>query len=271
MFNLLILLITFSVYPRSASKNAFDKSYPRDNVFCGPRDKKIEILIRGESKFTEPKEKGYGELIFYRLPEKKASLIPLSDFKSDTFRFFLGTSPLCSKSHGYVLDPKTLCVLFLKENRPFKDKLVLQMFDAETLQPKEHIDTNLNVDKARISPHGFSVRAFNEVHQQDAGKVTIQDESFIYHEKEFPKWMDYSLKTSFETNPEMTFKKFPWRKSFKDMSEFYSLSGWDPQKKIFSREVIYLAVNHKSKKRCILFSENRLKIAGHENWKCHTI
>jgi hypothetical protein len=267
----MILLITFSVFPRTASKNAFDKSYARDNVFCGPKKDKIEILIRGESKFTEPKEKGYGELIFYRLPDKKAALIPLSDFKSDTFRFFLGTSPLCSKSHGYALDSKTLCVLFLKENRPFKDKLVLQFFDAETLMPKEHIETNLNVDKAKKSVNGFSVRAFNEIHQQEAGKVTIDNELYIYHEKEFPKWMDYTLKSGFETNPEMTFKKFPWKKSVKDVSEFFSLTGWDSQKKVFSREVIYIAVNHKTKKRCILFSEDKLKITGNENWRCHTI
>lgn len=271
MVQLIILFLTFSAFPRSASKNAFDKSYPRDNVFCGPSSNKLELLIRGESKFTEPKEKGYGELIFYRLPDKKPTLFPLSDFKSDTFRFFLGTSPVCSKSHGYIVDPKTFAVLFLKENRPFKDKLVLQFFDSETLLPKEHFDTNLNVDKAKILKEGFSVRTFNEVHHQEAGKVMIQETSFIFHEKEFPKWMDYNIKTGFKINPEMTFKKFPWKKSFKDINEFYSMSGWHSDKRVFGNEFIYVAINHDIKKRCILFSDHKLKISGQESWKCHTI
>jgi hypothetical protein len=271
MFNLMILFLAFSAFPKSASKNAFEKSYPRDNVFCGPKDNKIELLIRGGSKFTEPKEKGYGELIFYRLSNKKPVLMTLSDFKSDTFRLFLGTSPLCSKSHGYKLDEETLVVLFLKENRPFKDKLVLQFFDSKTLLPTKNVDTNLNVDKARISTTGFSVRTFNEIHHQDAGKVSINEEVFVYHEKEFPKWMDYNLNSGFKTNPEMTFQKFPWKKSMQDIKEFLSLSGWDLEKGQFTREIIYLAVNHQAKKRCILFTDKKIKIDGSESWKCHTI
>ncbi len=54
----MLLLLNLTSFASTDTKDAFDKSFPRDNTFCSYNDKRVEILIRGENKFTEPKEKG---------------------------------------------------------------------------------------------------------------------------------------------------------------------------------------------------------------------
>ena len=263
----ILLFTAFSLLAATNSKNAFERSYPRDNTFCSHKEQRVELLIRTSSKCLEQKEKGYGELIFYKLNNKLPRLLPLSDFKSDTFRLFLGTSPICSKSHGHRIDDHSAAILFLKENRPFKDMLFIQKFDLATMTPKESVATNFPVDRVEKSKDGFSFRTFTENYNLELGKVTIDGETFIYHEKEFPLWMNYSIR-GFETMSELTFEKFPWKEYFKDIKDFYLGTGWDASNKTFSKQIIYEAVNHPLKKRCILLVENELKLEGKEDWKC---
>lgn len=267
----LLLFATLSAYAASDSTNAFEKSFPRDNTFCSYKGApRVEVLIRGESKFTEPKERGYGELIFYRQFSKRPSLMKISKTRSDTFRLFNGVSPLCSKSHGYELDDGTMAVLLLKENRPFKDKLVMQLFESKTLKPIEFIETNYLTDRAKKTKTGFAFNTFRENHNPEMGKVSIHGSEFIFQEKDFPQWMEYSNKT-FVLLPDLTFERLPWKKLFKDLEDFLAVTGWNPVDKAFSKNIVYFAINHKMKKRCLLFIENKQKLAGNELWHCQTI
>ena len=52
----ILFFLTLSAFAASDSKDAFDKSFPRDNTFCSYKGSRVELLIRGENKFTEPKK-----------------------------------------------------------------------------------------------------------------------------------------------------------------------------------------------------------------------
>lgn len=269
---MIFISLFLSAWAISATQeqNVFEKSFPRDNTFCSHKDSRIEIQIRGSAKFIEPKEKGYGELIFYKRGNSEPKLLPLANFHSDTFRLFLGTSPFCSKSHGYVLNQDTAAVLFMKENRPSKDMLVLQLFDLKTLRPKEFIETNFIVDKAQKTAQGFAFRTYNDNHDLAVGKVEINGAEYIYNEKSFPRWVGYSEK-GFEGLGEMSFEKFPWKEHFKDQKDFFETTGWDEKTKLFSGQYLYIAVNHKIKKRCLFVTRSKVKLNGNEAWRCQTI
>jgi hypothetical protein len=269
----MIAFLFFLILPVLAgteSQIAFEKSYPRDNTFCYFNKKRVEILIRGSSKFVESKDKRYGELIFYRPENKLPFLLSNIGIHSDTFRFFLGKSPYCSKSHGYMIDSSTLAVLLLKENKPFKDKLAIQLFDINTIAPKEFIETDFTVDQASKSETGFAIRTFTENYDRHAGKVMIETKNYIYQEKEFPYWKEFNEKT-FINSIEMTYKKFPFKKFFKDLDDFKVVTGWSETEKKFNRDIFYLAVNYQLRKRCFLFLEKRQKVSGNESWRCQTI
>lgn len=266
----ILFFLTLSAFAASDSKDAFDKSFPRDNTFCSYRGSRVELLIRGESKFTEPKERGYGELIFYRHPPKRPNIMKFSLIKADTFKLFNGVSPLCSKSHGYQIDAETMAVLLLKENRPFKDKLVMQLFDLKTLKPKDFIETNYLTDRAKKTKTGFAFNTYRENHNPEMGKVLIEGSEFIFQEKDFPQWMEYSNK-SFGLMADLTYERLPWKKLFKDQEDFLTVTGWNPVEKKFSKNIVYFAINHKMKKRCLLFIESKQKLAGSESWRCQTI
>jgi len=266
----ILFFLTLSAFAASDSKDAFDKSFPRDNTFCSYKGNRIELLIRGESKFIEPKERRYGELIFYRHPSKRPSLMKFSQVKDDTFKLFSGESPLCSKSHGYKINDETMAILLLKENRPFKNKLVMQLFDLKTLKPTKLIETNYPTDRAEITQNGFAFNTFPENHNPEMGKVLIDGSEFIFQEEDFPQWVEYTDNT-FNLIPDLTFIRLPWKKHFKDLDDFMNVTGWNPNEKKFSKNIVYFAVNHKIKKRCLLFIENKQKLVGTESWRCHTI
>lgn len=265
---ILLLLISVSALAATKAQFAFDKSYPRDNTFCYVKERRIELQIRGSNKYTEPKERGYGEYIFLRnLPSKTEKLLKLNESRGDTIKLFLGTSPQCSKSHGYLIDSETLAILLQKENRPFKDKLIIQLFDTATMSPREALETSYPTDRAAKTENGFAFRVIAEKVNLEIGKVKIEDEEFIFQEKVFPVWMNYS-KSGFEVLNEMTFDKFPWKEFFKDQEDFNSISGWNNSDKRFSKKIVYVAVNHKLKKKCILLIEAKQKLAGSESWRC---
>lgn len=266
----LFFFITTSVFAASESLDAFEKTYPRDNTFCSHKNQRIEILIRGLNKYTEVKDRGYGEFIFIRRAGKKPKLLDLNSMRGDSFRFFLGTSPSCSKSHGYVLDQETIAVLLLKENKPFNDKLVIQHFDSRTMTPKQIIETNYPVERAFKIKDGFVFKTLPENFNPEIGKIKIEGEDYIYQEKSFPIWINYTL-AGFETSLEKSYEKSPWIKVFKDLSDFSSLSGWNSTEKKFTKITVYEAVNHKSKKKCLLLLEAKQKLLGNELWRCQTI
>ena len=262
------LLLSFGALASTTSKDAFDKSYPRDNTFCSLDGKRIEFLIRGGNKFTEPKEKGYGEIIFFRRPSKKPRLLR-SHSSGDTYRLFPGKNSLCSKSYAYKIDNSTFAVLFLKENHPFKDKLIIQLVDAKTLLPKDFIETDYPTDMAKVHRDGFSFRHVAETNSQDFGRVSIEGESFIFHEKVFPLWFLYT-KQGFSLTEKLTYEEFPWKNHFKDQKDFLENAKWNASAKDFANKTIYLAVNHKLKKECVFLAPAKQKLAGNEAWRCYT-
>lgn len=266
----MILFFVHLAFGASDSTNAFEKTYARDNTFCNYKNMRVEFLIRGSNKFTEPKEAGYGEFIFFRKPGKKPKLLELNEFRSDTVKFFLGSSPHCSKTHGYHIESDTIAVLFLKENRPFKDKLIIQLFDFKTLLPKQHIETNYPTDRAQKIDNGFTFRTLGENTNLDIGKIQFENETYIFQEKDFPIWVNYTIK-GFEVSPDQTFLKFPWKKAFKDKEDFFTASGWKAAEQKFSNKFIFVAVNHKLKRTCLLFLETKAKITGAESWRCQAM
>lgn len=270
IMNLFIILLTLPLYAKINSKLLLEKSFPRDNTYCSVNGKKIELLIRGEAKFTELKDNGYGELIFYKSHKKKPKLLINDHFRSETYKLFHGNNVICSKSHAFYLDENTLTLLLLKEDRPFKDKLALQLFDKETLTPKAFIQTEFTADKAKKIENGFAFRTYKEAYKRDAGKIEIKEETYIYHQKEFPTWMNYTskgVKISFD----LTYESFPWKNYFKDPEDFKVSTGWNPIENKFTHEVIYFAINHSSQKSCLLILEKIQKLEGKEAWRCQTI
>lgn len=266
----LILLFTTSVFAASLSTDAFEKTYPRDNTFCSYKNQRIELLIRGLNKYTESKDRGYGEFIFLRRANKKPKLLELNSTRGDSFKFFIGTSPNCSKSHGYLMDPSTIAILLLKENKPFRDKLVIQLFDSATMEPKTIVETNYPVERAFKIKDGFVFKSLPENFNPDIGKVKIEGEDYIYQQKDFPIWVNYTL-AGFENSLEKTFTKSPWVKAFKDLEDFIATTGWNETDKKFTKTIVYEAVNHKIKKKCLLIIEAKQKISGSEVWRCQTI
>ncbi len=264
-----VLSILLSLaYGASESKNAFDKSYPRDNTFCTIKGKVLELMIRGGTERIEPAERGYGELLFYRAPKKLPHLLPLRDFTSETYRLFLGVSPGCSKSHGYLLG-STFGILLRKENRPFPDKLAIQLFDVQTLAPLELVDTNYLADRALPYPEGFAFRHVSDV-GASVGKVTIGGESYIHQQKGFPRWYAYTA-SGVKPLPDLTFEKFPLQKHFKSKDEFLELAGWNASALRFEKEVFHQAVSHKLRRQCFLLTDKIRPLTSTDAWKCHAL
>lgn len=266
----LFYFLSFSALAASDSTNVYEKAYPRDNTYCTVNSKRVEFIIRGSNKYTEPKERGYGEFLFYKNTLKKPKLLELNQTGSDTFGFFKGNKTICSKSHGYKLDDSTFALLLKKENRPFNDILTIQLFDTNSFSPKESISTQYPVEKIEKSTNGFVFKTVPENYSPEFGKVMIEGNEYIYQEKNFPIWIGYSL-AGFEVLSELSFKRFPWKKLFKDQEDFLTTTGWNSVEKKFTKTISYLAVNHKLKKRCLLIIEKKQKLAGNETWRCQTI
>lgn len=268
---LIYFIFSLSAWASSTEvKDLFEKTFPRDNTFCQNSKQRIEIIIRGETKYNDPIEKGFGEFFFVKDLSEKLFLLELNKGRSDSYKLFLGKGSECSKSFGYKIGDDTLAVLLLKENKPFKEKLVIQFFDYKSLIPKEFLETNYLTDKVKKTSNGFAFNTFSERYESEIGKVTINDVPYTYQDRDFPQWMGYSPK-GFETLPDMTFAKLPWKKSFSDEADFLSFSAWDSKEKNFKNKFLYIAVNHSLKKGCILFLSERKKPTGSDPWRCQTL
>lgn len=264
--------ILFIIFLTSAFADTFElrglreKTYTRDNSYCKMGSKRIEIQIRSESKMTERGDKKYGDYIFY-YPKVLGKLAPLGHDKLNSYRFFTGKHSLCSKSLGFALDKNKIAVLFLKENRPFMDKLSFQIFDGQNIEPLEVVETEYSTDKAEKTSTGFMFRTHPERLGLDMGKTKIEGLDYVFQDRDFPIWVEYSLK-GFEINPEASFKKFGLKKYFKDQKDFLETTAWDGTEKKFKNSVLYVAFNHKKKKRCLFFSPTKVSIKGSEAWRC---
>lgn len=250
------------------SKNSFDNSYPRDNTFCNYKGQRIEFQIRGIDKLTTKPDKNYGEFVFFKTKENPSKLIPLLDFNSDTFRLFPDKNNICSKSHAFPINESTFSILFLKENRPFKDKLMILFFNVTTMNASKVIETNYPVDLIKPSSDGFLIRSSGEKFDFTAGKITINGMTYIYHEKSFPVWIKFSSE-KFQVMNKLTFEEFPWKNHFGNESDFYLHSGWDKKNEVFTKDRVIFAINHENKKECISIIDQGTDIKGSGSWICH--
>jgi hypothetical protein len=270
MLILLTLLSTAfaqSPTPKPSARNLAEKTYTRDNTFCHMGKKRIEIQIRSFNKFTEPKEKGYGENFFY-VPLKKEKLLELNKDQLNSYRFFKGIDSLCSKSLGFLIKPHTLAILFLKENRPDEDKLTLQLFDIKSALPGKIIETDYMVDAAEAYEDGFIFRTLQLRSGTTLGKLKIAGQDFIYQDRQFSYWMKYGP-SGFEMKPGISFEKFQWKAYFKEEKDFLEATGWDESEKKFKNHYLYIAINHALKKECILLTPAKMVPTGSEpGWHC---
>lgn len=266
----IILLISGLLHAASDDMNMFEKTFPRDNTFCHQNGKRIEIIIRGSVKQNDPSERGYGEYFFTRLDGQEPKLLALNSERSESLKFFPGDSKVCTKTLGFSIDKETAGILLLKDNRPYKETLVIQFFDLTTLQPKNHLETNYATDKVNITKDGFVFNNLDEKIETTTGKIKIEGVDYTFQDREFPKWISYTSK-GFEVLSTLTFENYPGKMFFKDEADFLSMMGWNSTKKEFMNNFIYVAVNHKLKKACLLVEAQKKKPDGSEKWRCHTM
>src|SRR5690606_10323692 len=135
-----VLISSVYAADRFEVQNLIARTFTHDNTFCNLNGRRVEFELRGLNKFTEPKEKFYGEFAFFK-PKNLLKQLPLNKDSLHTYRFFPGANSLCSKSLGFKIGPATSSILFLRENRPYKGKLVIQNYDHNKHEPLETIET----------------------------------------------------------------------------------------------------------------------------------
>ena len=250
----------------TSDKLLVEKTFSRDNTFCNLNKKKIQIGIRGEDKYTDADEGYFGQYAF-EVNGTDYSLLPINKERFGRYRFFKGQNSLCTKSLAFPLGTSKVAILFLKENLPFKEKLIIQIYDATSGAAEEAIETHYATDKAEIHKDGFAFRIVPERTELNIGKVSINGIEYVYRDDEIAPWMSYGPK-GFQILADKTFERSPWKKFFKNELEFLQASGWDTTQKKFLNPTVYSAINHQSHKECIYFSPAPQKISGAEAWRC---
>jgi hypothetical protein len=227
---------------------------------------RVEFELRGVTKNVDPKDRNFGEHIFYR-NKKILKALPLNKDQMHSYRFFPAKDGKCSKSLAFTMSKDTSAILFLRENRPYKGKLVIQLYDHLNHFPKEAIETEYSTDEVIPYKDGFAFKVVPERNDIVMGVTTINDVKYTYQDRDFNPWMLYTLK-GFETLGTSTFEHFEWKNHFKDEEEFLQKLGWNPTTKQFTNTFIYIAVNHVLKKECLFIASSKVQINGSESWHC---
>jgi hypothetical protein len=262
------LFISLAFAEAPEIRSLMETTYTHDNTYCKFGKQRVQIQIRGVASHTEPNEKNYGELMVI-YPEDTPKVLPINQDKLHTYRLFSGKSALCSKSVGYPIGKDKVAILFLKENRPFMDKLVIQLIDAKTMAAEAVVESDYGSDLTEIAPEGFYFRTQDERTLGAMGKMKIQDVPYTHQERNFSYWVKYSAK-GFEISGPVSFQNFQWKSYFKDENDFYQASGWDKTEMKFKNTFVNVAVNHGLKKECILMTAEKIKPDGSEpGWRCN--
>lgn len=261
-----ILLLLLSTSVMAADKDLLEKTYRRDNSFCNVGGKRLEILVRGDTSHTEPKERMWGEHVLARETSGRIFKLPVNQ-RSGLYRLFSGNPSSCTKSIGTPQGERFL-VLFQKLNSPHKHQLVIQYLNAKTLAPEETLYTDYRSDEAQVSHGSLYFRSFPPARQDiEMGKVVIQGKTYLYQDHVFPIWMGFS-QGSFFIEPQKTFEDFSYKSFFPGFEEFKRASLWDEEKKDFGNRRLYVAVNHASKTRCVLLLPQKKQLTGDDPWVC---
>ncbi len=269
--NFIFLLLSAFAFA-TESQNLFEKTFGRDNSYCDFGKNRLELLIRGASKYTDLNEKGYGEYAFYRTGDDEDQRIESLAISTQQFqfRFFPGKKSACSKSLAFPLQNDLYAILFQRENRPFKGLLVIQLVHGKTLAVGNVLVTNYATNKVEPFPGGFSFVVLTPKEELDMGKAKIQDGEFIYQDRVMPYWMAYT-KNGFTHLPGKTFERLPWKQYFQNEADFLKTTGWDAKEGKYLNKVIYIAVNYAIKKECLLIQAEKSKLTGSENWRCRQL
>lgn len=261
-----IFAILLSTAALASDKDSFEKTYPRDNTFCLVDGKRVEIMIRGDQSHTEPKERMWGEHVFARLGTQTPYRLPVTE-RSGLYRLFQGNPSSCTKSIGTMNDGKFM-ILFQKLNSPHKHQLVIQYLDPVSLKPVEHEYSPYLADKVLIRNNGLVMRTHAKARSEiQMGKVQINGKKFIYQDHEFPVWISVTGKESV-IDPQLTFENFRYRSFFKTSADFNLMAGWNENTKSFKNNILYVAINHQTKTKCVVMLETVKTPDGSEGWIC---
>ena len=264
----LILFMTSLAFATSEEVNLLEKSYGRDNTYCNVEGHRFEVLLRGYSRYTEVPERFTGEFALVTdSKNKKIKILPIGQEMVGHFHLFKGEGSLCTKSFGFKTGKDEIAILFSKQNQPAIGRLLIQLFDYKKFEPKKFIEANYTADRAEASKTGFRFRTYLDQVSEEMGKVKIKNVEYIYQDRPFPFWMEYASE-QFTVLPDLTFKRLPWRRFFKNEKEFLEIAGWSPAEKKFQTRIFYFAVSHATKKKCLLVVKERLKPNGSEDWHC---
>lgn len=263
------LLISAALAESIDLRNLKEKTYTRDNTYCKFGPKRVEFQIRSESKFSDRREKAYGEYVVFYPEEENMELLKLNKDMLHTFRLFYGKSDLCSKTYGFKIGKDKTAILFLQENRPFKDKLIIQLLNSSGTVAQDTIHTQYISDQAEAYPDGFIFRIHSERLDIEMGKIKMKDIDYTYQDREFISWMSYTSE-GFKHLPTQTYFKFSWKHLFKDEQDFLTSSGWTESSGTFANQKLFMAVNLKLKKECVLMLPEKMNITGTEpGWRCN--
>lgn len=265
----MFILLIFSLLSSAWSVELQEKTYKRDSTACRFQSTRLKFQLRGTNLFTEIKDKAYGEYFFFGEDETKTELLDINKDTSHTYRFFRGQNSLCSKSYGFKMSDDLVAILVLKENRPFKDKLSILLFDFKNKKKVDFIETDYPVKEAEPTKDGFIFEVIPEKEETVMGKLILKGENFRYQDQRMPTWYRFDLKNGAIPATDITFNKLRFKKAFKDINEFLEASGWSASENKFRNIIIYHAFNMGLTRNCVLFSAEKIKPTAESPWRCY--
>ncbi len=260
----LLLLLSPRVWPQDFNTRILiDKTFARENTFCRIEDHRFEIEIRSFHQYSESKNDDYGETAFI-VNDQKRNLLPLNSLNLYRYRFLKRENTLCNRAFAVKLTSDNYGILFLRDNRPFKDKLSLLIYDQKAKEAIQVLDTEYTTDSAIKINSGFAFPYRKEDLEIKMNHIEIEGATYLYQARQLHYWVKYQ-DNKFQVDPLLTQKSFPFRKFFKDSDHFLKEAGWSDQKKEFEKGSFFIAVNHSKKRSCITFNK---ELSRPESWLC---
>jgi|GEM_PF-2481441 len=253
-------------------RTTWDKSLIRDRNICYLDGKRLVVAVKSLNHTYDSNEMGFGEYAFYSTSDEDEEtpvfkLLPLKKDGFDIYRFFYANNSICSKQLAYRLNSRIFALLFLKDNNPSHNKLVIQLFDIKTMKPKDPIDTTYMTNTTISVPGGFAFKSLTDRDDHENSYIKINNVKYNYCSQDFSPWIYFTI-NGFKTSGTLSYQNFKWKHLFKDKRDFHKFTGWDDRTKIFNTPFLYHATNHETRKECVLFTTSRRKLTDKENWKC---
>jgi hypothetical protein len=266
----MFIFLIYSLLSTAWSVDLKEKTFKRDSTACRYQSVRFKFQLRSTNQFTEVKDKYYGEYLSFGEDETNIEQIDINKDQLHTYRFFKGQNSLCSKSYGFQLNENLVAILLQKENKPFKDKLSILVFDFKNKKKVDFIETDFPVKEAEPVNNGFIFEVIPEKSDTVMGKLTFNAENFRYQDQTLSIWYRYDLKNGTVPAPDITFAKLRFKKGFKDINDFLEASAWSASENKFKKTIIYHAFNMGLTHQCVFFSAEKIKPTGQESgWRCY--